>query len=85
MKCPQCGNTKQLTPESRRTETSVWRRRVCKGCHHTWLTQEQISPAKKMPTEVMQFLNNVVRKTPRTKPEVVEPKFRTEHLTKLPW
>ena len=87
MKCPKCGNIKQLTPESKRTETSVWRRRVCKGCHSTWITEEQISTQKRMPTEVWQFTDKEMRKTTKYMhfEEDHAPAFDTEHLKKLPW
>lgn len=88
MQCSKCGSLKQLTPESRRTETSVWRRRVCKGCHHTWVTEEQIRPDGKMPTEVWNFHDNVVRRAPKDKPsgtKVVKPKFDTSGIQQMPW
>lgn len=87
MKCPKCGNIKQLTPDSKRTETSVWRRRLCKGCNFMWLTQEQISTETKMPTDVWRFTDAVIRQSPKEK-DKVKPKpkvFNTDHLKKLPW
>lgn len=86
MQCSKCGSLKQLTPESRRTETSVWRRRVCKVCHHSWVTEEQIR--EKMPTGVWAFHNNVVRRAPKDKPsgtKVVKPKFDTSGLSEIRW
>lgn len=87
MKCPKCGSIKQLTPESKRTEDSVWRRRVCKGCHHIWLTEECISTEKKMPTKVWQFTDEVMRQAPKekTKEKPAPKTFNTDHLKKLPW
>jgi transcriptional regulator NrdR family protein len=87
MKCPSCGNLKQLTPESRRTETAVWRRRICKSCHHTWLTEEHISASVRMPAEVQQFLDTM-RHTPKHKPaekKPAEPKFDTRGLAGIRW
>lgn len=86
MKCPKCSSTKQLTPESKRTEDCVWRRRICKICNHSWLTQECISTHKKMPTEVWQFVDKI-RQSPKNKnrPAPVPKTFLTEYLKKLPW
>lgn len=91
MKCPKCGGIKQLTPESRRTETSVWRRRVCKMCHHIWLTEEVSSSLQKMPTEVAHFLDKVMRHTPKHAPKKQEQSqdksktFDTSGLSKIQW
>ena len=88
MQCPKCGNLKQLTPESRRTEESIWRRRVCKSCHHIWVTEEQIRPEGKMPAGVWQFTNAIMRNTPKDKPSgkrVVKPKFDTSGIQQMPW
>lgn len=93
MKCPKCGHLKQLTPESKRTADSVWRRRVCKACHHIWITEEHISAQARMPTEVWQFTDAVMRsptslsslnskhnsKAPAT------PKFDTSALAGFRW
>ena len=87
VKCPKCGSIKQLTPESRRTEDMVWRRRICKSCHNSWITEEKVSKTATMPTEAHQFLDKVMRHAPKSsykkKPE--EPKFDTSALQKLPW
>lgn len=90
MQCPKCASLKQLTPESRRTETSVWRRRVCKVCHHTWVTEEHIRPEAKMPTEVWQFNDAVMRQAPKEKaqgarPREVKSRFDTITLAKFMW
>lgn len=88
MKCPKCGSIKQLTPESKRTEDSVWRRRVCKACHHTWLTEECISTEKKMPTKVWQFTDEVMRQAPKAKNSDSTPKapdFNTDTLKHFRW
>lgn len=87
MKCPKCGNIKQLTPESRRTETSVWRRRVCKMCHHIWLTEEVINSLQKMPPEVTHFLDNVMRHAPKEqeKSQDKSKTFDTSGLSKIQW
>lgn len=86
MQCPKCGSIKQLTPESRRTEDSVWRRRVCKGCHHIWVTEEQIRPEGKMPTEVWNF-HDSMRQTPKYKAvaKKCEPRFDTSGIQQMPW
>jgi len=52
MDCPKCGAAKQRIPESRRTDTAVWRRRICLMCHHNWLTQEVFTDQKILPNEV---------------------------------
>jgi transcriptional regulator NrdR family protein len=87
VKCPKCGSIKQLTPESKRTETAVWRRRVCKICHLMWITEEQISPQPRMPTEVWQFTDKEMRNATKheKKPAQSKPKFDTSALQKLPW
>lgn len=88
MKCPKCGGLKQLTPESKRTADSVWRRRVCKTCHHIWLTEECISAEARMPTKVWQFTDEVMRHAPKNKPSTkreVKPKFDTSGLMGVRW
>lgn len=87
MKCPKCGGLKQLTPESKRTESSVWRRRVCKNCHHIWLTEERISSEPKMPTEVWQFTDAVMRHAPKCRPadDKSTPTFDTSGLMSIRW
>lgn len=88
MQCPKCGNLKQLTPESRRTEHEVWRRRICKGCHYSWLTQEYVSPVGKMPAEVREF-TDTMRHAPRRKPKErktgKQKKFDTSGIQQMPW
>lgn len=87
MRCPNCGSIKQLTPESRRTETSVWRRRVCKACHGVWLTQEHISAEVRMPAEAHQFLDKVMRHAPKYMhfSEDHTPQFDTSGLERFRW
>lgn len=87
MKCPQCGGLKQLTPESKRTETCVWRRRICKTCHHNWLTKESISAATQMPSDVWRFTDTVMRHAPKKKPDpkTAAPIFDTRALTDIQW
>lgn len=88
MKCPKCGGLQQLIPVSKRTADSVWRKRVCKKCHHIWLTQEHISPVAKMPAEVQHFVDNSMRHTAKHKPAADTqgaPAFDTTALKSIRW
>lgn len=83
MKCPSCGSIKQVIPESRRSPTSVWRRRICKNCHVSWITEEQITQQPSLPKEVHQFLDNHMRHTPRIKEKKAPAKKATFDTTPL--
>jgi len=65
----------------------VWRRRICKSCHNSWITEEKISKTMTMPTEAHQFLDKVMRHAPKSsyKKKTEEPKFDTSALQKLQW
>lgn len=43
MKCPSCQNTKTGVVDSRYTNTSTRRRRICRVCDHRFTTHEEIS------------------------------------------
>lgn len=40
MRCPQCGKNDVGTVDSRKTPTTVRRRRICRACEHRWSTLE---------------------------------------------
>lgn len=86
MQCPGCGSLKQLTPESRRSENSVWRRRICKMCHTSWITTEFLAVETKIPKRVKDF-SDTMRHVPKHKPvnKTTVAKFDTSALAKIQW
>lgn len=89
MKCPACGSLKQLTPVSRRTATSVWRKRMCKNCLTNWITEENMTERVSIPKEAFDFLDNSMRKAPKNKKTVTAstkpPAFDTNALKDFRW
>lgn len=86
MQCPGCGSLKQLTPESRRSENTVWRRRVCKVCHTTWITTEFLAVETKIPKNVRDF-SDTMRHVPKYQyvKKKSAAKFDTSALAKVQW
>ena len=87
MRCPACGSLKQLTPVSRRTATSVWRKRVCKHCLSSWITEENMTERTGIPKEAFEFLDNSMRKAPKDKKAdaAKAPDFDTNALKHFRW
>lgn len=52
LKCPHCGKDRNSVFESRKKDSEVWRRRLCKLCHKTFVTQETTSKTLKFPSEL---------------------------------
>ena len=86
MHCPKCEGEKQRVIESRHTETQVFRRRVCKNCHHVFITQESLSELRVMPPEVTQY-TDARRTKPKHPPTVREavPQWDTSTLASIRW
>jgi hypothetical protein len=75
----------------------VWRRRICKACHTSWLTEERVSEMPAMPEETRTFLDTVMRNKPKHTPSVDGPSlnrykkeqekenFGKSGMTKMPW
>lgn len=68
MKCPRCSGIKQRVIESRPTEDSVWRRRVCSHCFHVFITRELVCDDNRLPTEAHRWKNDH-RKAPAKTPK----------------
>lgn len=83
MNCPKCKSTKHRIPESRRTDSHVWRVRVCNSCHHPWVTQEISTDLTRFPKEVNQYKDS---RRAEVSPETSKKKsFDTSSLKEFKW
>lgn len=61
MNCPECGHPQNDVLDSRKNPENVWRRRQCRACKATWVTEERMSFSDNMIKAMMQDLDKASR------------------------
>lgn len=80
MKCPQCGDeTRSATIDSRPWANSVYRKRRCAACDHTYTTVETTTPNVGVWTEI----NAALKAGRRVQRRAVVKPVETGHLQAL--
>lgn len=78
--CPHCGHPKSNVTETRRvTDGSVWRRRRCRACKKSFISQEVADKETRFPDEVTDAMLARLRDRPERRRKTAPPLLPDQH------